>query len=358
MKLTIDLKLLPTPAQSSVLLATMERANAAANAISEAAWEMCTFGQYAIHKATYHRARLEFGLSAQLTVRTIGKVADAYKRDKRSRRRFRPRGAIAYDDRIIRFTDRDVLIWTLEGRIRVPFIVGPCQCELLARRRGECDLVFRDGAWFLYVTVDVEEPVPGEPNGWLGVDLGIVNLATDSDGNRYSGAAVNGLRHRHRRVRRRLQAKGSRSARRLLKRRRRKEQRFARDVNHTISKRLCGTAQRTGRGLALEDLRGIRDRVRLRRQQRATFYSWSFGQLREFITYKAARAGVPVVLVDPRSTSRACPACGCVDKANRPHQNRFLCVSCGLAGLPDHFAAVEIGRRAPVNAPYAATQLG
>jgi transposase len=72
------------------------------------------------------------------------------------------------------------------------------------------------------------------------------------------------------------------------------------------------------------------------------------------VTYKAKCAGIPVFLVDPRNTSRTCPACGHVDKANRPNQSSFSCVICGFAGLADHIAAVNIGRRAVVNLPIVA----
>src|SRR3970282_1255656 len=109
-----------------------------------------------------------------------------------------------------------------------------------------------------------------------------------------------------------LQAKGTRSAKRLLARRRKKEARFGQDVNHTtpalaaarkrgasVSKRIVATAQGTGRGIALEDLTHIRTRITACRPQRATLHSWSFYQLRQFVSYKAQRAGVALVLVDP-----------------------------------------------------------
>ncbi|MER3402668.1 MAG: transposase, partial [Armatimonadota bacterium] len=78
-------------------------------------------------------------------------------------------------------------------------------------------------------------------------------------------------------------------------------------------------------------------------------------QLRSFIEYKARLAGVPVVIVDPRNTSRTCPACGHVAKANRPTQAEFRCVECGFAGPADAIAAENI-RRAVVMRPYAVGQ--
>ena len=213
------------------------------------------------------------------------------------------------------------------------------------RRRGQADLVYCDGTFYLYVTVDVPEPPVQDVPDYLGVDLGVKNIAASSDGTIYAGGHVNGLRGRQRRLRKRLQAKGTRSAKRRLKMRRRKEARFGAHINHCISKALVDEAKGTSRGIALEDLQGIRDRVSVRRSQRSTLHAWSFHQLRQFVAYKAQLAGVPVVYVDPKNTSRTCPGCGLVDKANRKSQAHFLCVGCGLAGHADHFAALVIRDR-------------
>ncbi len=354
MKLTIAVKLKPNQEQASFLRETLERTNAACNHLSTVAWETQTFGQFALHKAAYAATRAMFDLSAQVVVRAIAKVADAYKLDKKTKRTFRPLGSIAYDDRILRWYEGGVSIWTLGGRQRIPFVCGSRERALLVNRQGESDLLLRDGMWFLYTTVNIEEPPIGEPDDVLGADFGIVNILTDSDGTAYSGAQLNGLRHRHRRLRKRLQSKGTKSAKRLLHTRRIKESRFASHVNHTISKRIVVTAQGTGRGIALEDLQGIRDRITARKSQRAALHSWSFFDLRAKIEYKSRLAGVPVVVVDPRNTSRTCPCCGHVSKSNRPHRDSFLCQSCGLAGPADYIAAVNIRvrGRAAVNPPY------
>src|SRR5450759_5063328 len=95
MKLTATVKLQPTPEQAQSLRETLERANDAANYVSEYAHQNRTFGQYILHKALYYRVKDEFGLSAQIVVRVIGKVADAYKLDKgekKSKRVFRKHG--------------------------------------------------------------------------------------------------------------------------------------------------------------------------------------------------------------------------------------------------------------------------
>ncbi len=351
MKLTATVKLQPDPEQREFLRETMERANALCNAVSDHAWASKQFGRFQLQRATYHAAKNTSGLSAQVIIRCIAKVSDAYKQDKKVQRVFRSLGAIAYDDRILRWQEGRVSIWTTGGRQWIPFVCGDHARKLLASRRGETDLFVRNGQWFLTFTANIEVPALETPEDFIGVDLGIVNLAATSDGEIVSGAQVNGLRVRHERLRKRLQAKGTRGAKRRLKKRSRKQHRSQQHTNHRIAKQLVAVAQGTGRGIALEDLKGIRDRVSAPKRQRSRHGNWGFAQLRHYIAYKAALAGVPVVLVDPRNTSRMCPECGAVDEANRVSQSRFSCQSCGHSGLADLVAAENI-RRAAVNRPY------
>jgi len=356
MKLIAQLKLQPRPEQADALKRTLEIANAACDYISTVAWETRTFGKFALQKLCYQGVRETFGLSAQMVIRALAKVGDAYKLDKQTKRTFRPLASIAYDDRILSFAlpDLSISIWTVDGRQTIPFVCGERQRAMLQTRQGESDLLFHRGTWYLLVTCEIEEIDPQDIDNVLGVDLGVTNIASDSDGTIHSSRMMNSVRYRHRRLRTKLQKLGTKAARRRLSQLAGQERRFAKDVNHTISKRIVETAERTKRGVALEDLKGIRTRVRARRQQRAQLYSWSFHQLRAFIGYKAQRVGIPVVLVDPRNTSRRCPACGHTDKANRPNQSTFRCVSCGCAGHADTIAAenIRILGRAGVMQPH------
>src|SRR5215471_8902175 len=182
MRLTAAIQLLPTPQQADALRRTLEAANAACNYISQVAWESKTFRQFAIHKLTYLTARETFGLAAQLAVCSIAKVADAYKLDRKTQRTFQPLGAVPYDARILSYNLKgsEVSIWTLDGRLAIPFVCGERQRELLATQRGETDLALVRGKWYLFVTCEIETPEPIDAEGFLGVDLGIVNLVTDS----------------------------------------------------------------------------------------------------------------------------------------------------------------------------------
>lgn len=360
MKLIAQIKLQPTEQQADALKRTLIAANKAANLLSCLAWETRQFRQFDLHHAGYYAIREQFGLSAQAAVRVVAKVADAYKLDKKTKRAFTPHGAIAYDARILRwFTDtRRVSIWTIEGRQILPFVCGDYQAALLQGQRGESDLVYRDGAFYLLAVCRIDEPPTQEVDDYLGVDLGIANIAVDSDQAIYQGYSVKQVRHRHRKLRTKLQRKGTHSTRRRLRKLAGKERRFATWTNHTISKRIVAKAKDTQRGIALEDLGGIREGVTVRKAQRSTLHSWSFHQLRQFIEYKAKRAGVPVRAVDPRNTSRTCPACGTVDKRNRRTQDKFLCIDCGYSGLADYVASVNIRRRAAVNQPNVPTPQG
>ena len=361
MKLIAQIKLTTYAAQRDVLKKTIEVSNAAANWVSKAAWNAKVFRQYDLHKLFYRQCRDLFPLSAQSVVRVIAKVANAYKLDKKSQRQFKPTGSVAYDGRILSYNhiEQTVSLWTVEGRLSLPFVAGQRQLALLKTLRGEADLVFRKGEFFLFQTCDVPEPPGFDPGDFLGCDFGIVNLVVDSDGEVFAGSTVNNKRSRNRSLRRKLQKKGTKSAKRLLKNRSNKESLFVRDVNHCVSKKLVAKAERTSRGIAIEDLGGIRERIRARKPQRSNLHSWSFFQLRGFIEYKAKRAGVPVQIVDPRNSSRECPACGCVDKKNRKSQTEFSCIRCGFSGLADYFAALNLRNRgrAAVNLPNVASNL-
>ncbi len=348
MHLTMQLKLLPTTEQADAMLRTMERFNAACDALAAVAFANQCANKVELQKLAYHDIRRDFGLGAQMTVRAIAKVVEVYKRDKTIQPTFRPHGAIVYDQRILSWKGADrVSILTNDGRAIMPWVCGAYQHARLDRARGQADLIYRDGMFFLYVTVDVGDvPDEGDPTEYLGVDLGQKNIAVDNDGETFSGALNASLRRRHARLRRKLQKKGTKSAKRLLRRRRLKESRFASNLNHRISKSIVRKAKDTGRGIGLEDLTHIRDRTTVRKSQRRAHHGWAFAQLRSFVTYKAALNGVPLVCVDPRNTSRECPECGCIDRRNRPTRDRFACISCSYSGPADTTAAVNIGRRA------------
>lgn len=370
MKIIAQVKLLPVSAHDAdALAATLRACNRAANAASEVAYAKNLKRRNVLQEAVYHQVKADFDLGAQAAVRTIKKVCDAYATFKTNLKagnygpegskrrikaeskpiRFREASAQPFDDRMLTWNldTQAVSIWTVAGRIKgIPFVCSDEAMKLLASRKGESDLVMRDGMFFLMATIDVPEPAPYEPTGFLGVDLGVVNIATTSDGEIMSGRQVNRYRKRKRDLRTKLQKKRTKSAARVLKRQRRKESRYATQRNHIIAKKLVHTAERTSRGIGLEDLSGIRQRVTAKKDQRARLHSWAFAQLGAFVEYKAKRAGVPVVHVDPRNTSRQCSECWHTHRSNRISQARFVCKSCGIVLHADHNGSRNIAHRA------------
>ncbi|MFW6691000.1 RNA-guided endonuclease InsQ/TnpB family protein [Streptomyces sp. MAR4 CNX-425] len=370
MKLVVQVKLLPTPDQASALLATLHACNRAATWIAQVAFEQNTKDRNGLQKLVYAEVKATFGLSAQPTVRVIKKVVDTYaalaaavkarrlgpSSCQRHRKAvsspvgFRPHAAQPFDDRCLswQFRARTVSIWTVEGRMKgVKYTGSADQLNTLSRcRRGESDLVQRDGKWYLIATCETPEPEVYAPSDWIGVDRGIVNLATTSEGTNYQGRRLTRYRRWQARKRAELQRKQTRSATRRLARRSEQEHRHATHMNHRISKEIVSVAQRTGRGIAVEELDGIRDRVRLHGDQRGIHSSWPFHQLGAHLAYKACQAGVPFLEVDARHTSQRCPRCGHTERANRLDRDRFVCRRCGLAGPADHVAGVNVRNRA------------
>lgn len=404
MKQVVQVRLEADTAGLDALARTLIACNQTANLVSAIAHTERVFRGRDLRAITYAQAREHAGLGAQVAQSCIRKVADAYTtlranlrngrygRPGSARRRkveaapirFRALAAQPFDDRCLSWaydTDTDrggvVSIWTVDGRLKdLRFTGEPGQVAALrAYRSGETDLVMRRrrGAGlvaYLIATLDLPDP-PVRTGahldtavGWIGVDLGIENIAVTSDRHlakelmtAYGSQAVDGVagrgsvknrRTRNRELRQKLQEKNTKSAKRLLRKRARTEARFAADVNHQISKRIVAQAERTGRGIAVEELTGIRERVRLRKPQRATHASWAFAQLGLFLTYKAARAGVPLVQVDPAYTSQRCTHCGHIDRRNRTSQAQFVCRDCGFtAEHADILGADNIALRAP-----------
>ncbi|MFE4785667.1 RNA-guided endonuclease InsQ/TnpB family protein [Streptomyces sp. NPDC056716] len=368
MKIVVQVKLMPEAEQAAALRSTLRTVNDLACWVSQVAFARGVPREYELRKHTYPHLKAQ-GLGAQAAQHVIKKVRDAYTTlhanlragnlgKPKSRRRvkaeskpiaFRPEAAQPYDDRCLswQYDQHTVSIWTMAGRIKnVSFVCLADALKVLQQyRKGESDLIERDGVFYLIATCDVPEAEAYEPDGFIGVDLGIVNIATTSTGYQAAGRGLGRYRKRQLALRAKLQKKRTKSAKRRLKERSRREQRHVKNTNHIIAKTIVTEAERTAHGIALEDLTGIRARVRLRKPQRATLHSWAFAQLGDFIVYKAKRAGVPLVYVDPAYTSQMCSQCRHIDKRNRVDQGLFICRGCGVVAHADRNASHNIAQR-------------
>ena len=350
---TLMVKLDTSKEQHTALLNTMHRFNEACNYIADIAFNKRTANKIEIQKIVYYDVRSQFDLSAQLVIRAIAKVSEAFKRDKSIKPEFSPDGAIVYDQRILSWKGLEaVSILSLSGRLKIPIKIGDYQkVRMNSRVRGQADLILRNGIFYLAAVVEAPEPSKFETIDTLGIDMGIVNLATDSDGGNFSGEQTDKTREKYAVLKAGLQKAGTRSAKRHLKKISGRERRFHTHTNHVISRNVVAKAKDTGRMIAIEDLEGIRTRMTVRKAQRSRQHSWAFRQLRSFIEYKAALVGVPVVFVTSAYTSQTCPVCNHISKRNRPTRDTFKCVLCGHAGSADHVAAINIAYRGEVIRP-------
>jgi predicted transposase len=138
MKLTTTIKLLPNDEQQQYLYKTLERANTACNWISELAWANRTFNTTRLHHLTYCVVRAQFDLGSQIAVRCIGKVIEAYQKDKKTKRLFKKLGGIPFDSHNLTFkTDKQqIVICSVGGRLTIPYTAGEVQLALLQHQQG------------------------------------------------------------------------------------------------------------------------------------------------------------------------------------------------------------------------------
>ena len=348
MDLTAKIRLLPTTEQEALLRELLTTANSACDYVSQRAFQSKVFSRFKLNNLVYSDVKGKFELGATMAQLVAHKVSSAYKLGKKRIRRFKSKGSIPLNLGVFSYRKNNrVSIWTKSGRILVEFSLPPNHKDRQLSSKKEAKLVLQGDQFYLYQAIDHPTPETKPSEDFLGVDLGIKNIAYDSQGERFSGAHVNNLRRRNLKLRRRLQKKGTRSAKRLLKKRSGRERRFATDVNHRISKKLVAKVKDTSLGIAIENLKGIRKRgITANKTLRRDLNSWSFFQLRTFLTYKCEMAGVRLVAVSPAYTSVTCPSCQSRNKKNRATRDRFKCVQCGFAGYADHIAAVNIAAKA------------
>ena len=197
------------------------------------------------------------------------------------------------------------------------------------------------GGEYAYVSVTVVEKPQYDPKGWIGVDLnttGHILVAADPETGKVLklGKQAKHIHEKYRDIRRRLQRRGKY---RKVKEIKNRESRIVRDINHKASRKLVDTAKEAGKGIKLENLKGIRETTRTAHSFRYALHSWSFYQLDKMIEYKAKLLGVPVSYVDPAYTSKACSKCGTLGNRNG---KQFKCPSCGHVDHADVNAAFNI----------------
>ena len=357
---TVQIGLEPDAEQRNSLLSTIEAFNDACNRIAP----LGKMSEFELHDACHYDLK-KMGFNSQIAMNAIKRVAAAWKHAEMEPR-FEPHSSICVDGRGVKLEGDSLGITTVDGRLKIPLRLSEYHRQRLSRGRtlDGMNLCYRRGArqFFVTVTVEEESPKKNKVKDVLGVDLGIVNLAHDSTDAIYTDSRVEDARKHYEELRGRLQAVKTKNSRRHLVRLSGRERRFKKDVNHRISKAIVQSAEGTSSAIAMEDLKGIRERTTVGRRQRSRHAKWAFYELRKFVEYKALRAGVPVVPVNPRNTSRKCPICLHCSKKNRISRDLFRCQRCGFEAPADYVGALNIrtkgikklGTGAAFNQPMAA----
>jgi len=341
MKLVLKIKLLPTQEQFTSLKNTLIEANTACNEISDIAWSKKIFNQFKLHNECYHRVKNSFNLSAQMVVRCISKVVDAYKLDKKVKREFRPLGAITYDARILSYTKDSISLWSVDGRLKgIEFVCH--NPKYIPYIKGEADLIFKKDKFYIFQTVEVPEEEVKDIESFIGCDFGQTDICTLSDGTKFNSDKLKEIRKKYSKVRASVQSKGTKGAKKLLKQLSGRERRFVTISNHTISKQIVAKAKAENKGIAIEDLSKIRFTAKPKsKAQKIELNRWSFYQLRQFLTYKALLNGVKLVVIPPAYTSQTCSTCLHIGKRVA---KKFTCKNCGNVSDADHNAAKNISK--------------
>jgi putative transposase len=360
MERTLILQLKPTAEQATLLHRTLTEQTACFNAVCQEGFASGCSNGVELHKQTYYRLRAQYpDLPAQLVCSARVKATEAVtsaltwkrkheatyqkkvaKLTKQSKPvpAFKPVKAphsrccpIRYDARSywIKWEAMTASLATVGGRLEMGFLLPAYGHKYLGYKVCSADLCYRKGRFWLHVVVSIPTR-PLEPNGTvIGVDLGETCPAVTSTRTFLGKRCWKEQERRLFRLRRKLAAKGTKSAKKHLKKLSGKLFRQRRDHDHVLSKRLVQHTP-AGATIVLENLRDIRSTASRRgKQQRRRFHSWSFAQLAGFIEYKAEAQGIRVERVDPRKTSQRCSRCGYIARNNRRSQSLFLCRTCG-----------------------------
>ena len=219
----------------------------------------------------------------------------------------------------------------------------------LNAKLGTAKLVQSCGHWFLHipVTMNVTDWQKSSNQHIVGIDRGLRQIMTiyDECGRTkfFNGKRLAYQRHKYAYLRQKLQAAGTKSAKRHLKWLGQRENRWINDVNHQLSKTLVDYYG-SDTLFVLEDLTNVTFERRYATKD-ATYdlHSWSFYDLAMKLTYKAHKKGSEVLTVSADYTSQRCPKCGQIRKNNRNHRlHLYKCDHCGFTTNDDRIGAMNL----------------
>lgn len=360
MKRTISVKLLHTAEQAQAFGDLAETFSDSCNHIVPLVQENRCFNRVALHHLAYYSVRETFpDLGSQMVCKAVHRVTDAYKTLQSNKRikkgepipliQFSPK-SVHFDKRTYSIKDDSLSLFTMGGRVKVPFVMGKHQQNLFDQGSAtEAELICKKGQWFFNLVLDIPDVDSATGDKVMGVDVGENVIAATSSGRVFDGGKLRHDRDKYLSHRRRLQSNGSQSAKQRLRGISGKERRHVTHVNHYISKAVvqeavaCGVSE-----VRLEDLTHIRDRIKVGKRVRARLHRWAWRQLQDFVAYKAQAMGITVNYVNPAYTSQTCSVC---HELGKRVKHRFTCPQCGHVAHSDTNGARNIAAFAEVLTP-------
>jgi putative transposase len=355
MQRTVRLELKPTPEQAQILNETLAQFTQAFNRVCAVGWEQSEKNGVRLHHLTYRETKAACpGLVSDLLIQARVKATEALKsaatRVKQGRKTTCPHSALCparYNVHTykLNWNDSFVRLSTSGGKVNIPFKLPRYAAKYVGCNTDASDLIYRKGRFWLHVVVTLPETEFVSTGHVVGVDLGLNRPAVTSSAHFLGERRWKEVDRRYFRLICALQSKGTKSAKRHLRKIRNKRMRFHRDCDHLLSRRIVDSCT-PGTTIVIENLTDIRKRVKPRKgAQQRRLHAWSFAQLRTFLSYKAAEAGMQVVAVDPRHTSQTCSKCGYQHRSNRRSQSLFQCRQCGYTLNADFNAAKNVAQK-------------
>jgi len=327
------------------LLETMRQYSQSAQYALDIGWDNGIYFKKEIHHLTYYPIRETLGLPAQLVCSSRDKACESLKALRKTKKPTKPRFkeflTIRYDARSFTFKKNFVTLASVNGRTKINVEIPEYYKQYLSWKPRSADLVFdRKKRLFLHIAFfrDIDTPINSFSNEFVGVDVGINHIAVTSNKQFFSGNKIKNYRLKYKRLKAKLQAKGTQSAKRLLRKISGKERRFKAWVNHKISRQIVDNCK--AGTIALENIKGIR--ANKGRKFNFWLHGWSFYQLQNFIEYKAVRKGIRVVKVSPYNTSKTCSKCSSIGSRSKGF---FICSHCGYSLNADLNASYNLAKQ-------------
>ena len=302
-----------------------------------------TYNKSRAHKDLYATLRSQYPTVPSALLQTVRDTAmEAVKASKfKAVPRKKPTSALRYDARTITLRGCQITLSCIGKReqvwLHIPAYFRPV-FETWEFKGATLTYTKHKKQFWVRLVFEKDSPPRQEEGDVLGIDRGLYYLAVTSQKQFFSSNKIRATQRRYLYNRKRLQQKGTRNAKRHLKKMPGREKRFMKDINHCISKKLAHLPNVST--YVLEDLTGIRNQRRNKKMNK-WMSSWSFYQMEQFLTYKSEALGKKVGYVDARYTSRKCNKCSHVNKANR-NKSRLICKSCGYQEHADLNAAYNI----------------